>query len=148
MKNKSDKIEELEFLLKLILTKLEKIEQLLSNFNLEDMESIKVANKLVLAFSIPVLKAIEASIKIRNLIKKRTLDDISRTIIEVLAIKDGISISELTRKIREIRGKASRRIVSERLKLLEKEGILTIERKGSRAIIKLSEKYDKNSNNN
>ncbi len=148
MKNKSDKIEELEFLLKLILTKLEKIEQLLSNFNLEDMESIKIANKLVLAFSIPALKAIEASIKIRNLIKKRTLDDISRTIIEVLAIKDGISISELTRKIREIRGKASRRIVSERLKLLEKEGILIIERKGSRAIIKLSEKYDKNSNNN
>jgi len=146
LKNRANRLEELEFLLKLILMKLEKIEQLLSSLDSEDVESIKIANRLILAFSMPALKAIEAAMKIRSLIGKRTLDDISRTILEVLAVKDGISISELTRRIREVRGRASRRIISERLKLLEKEGLIVVERRGSRAIIRLSEDHGGDAN--
>ena len=51
-------------------------------------------------------------------------DPISRDIVKVLFERDGQNISQITDKLKDMRGTASRRIVRERLKMLEEKGVL------------------------
>jgi DNA-binding transcriptional ArsR family regulator len=51
-------------------------------------------------------------------------DSISRDIVKVLFERDGQNISQITDKLKAMRGTASRRIVRERLKLLEEKGVI------------------------
>lgn len=51
-------------------------------------------------------------------------DPISRDIVKVLFERDGQNISQITERLKEMRGTSSRRIVRERLKELEAKGVV------------------------
>jgi len=51
-------------------------------------------------------------------------DSISRDIVKILFERDGQNISQITEKLKEMRGTSSRRIVRDRLKMLEERGVV------------------------
>ncbi len=133
----SDTLKRVEELLEHIVRKLERLEELLTT--LSNDPTYTMAVELTLYFSIPVQRAIKLARELVILLKEvPESDPITKAILEVLASSEsGISISELTRRVRKIRGTASRRIISERIRLLESRGVVEVVRSGNVAKIYL-----------
>jgi len=66
-------------------------------------------------------------------------DDISRCIVQALAVKGALNVSALTRQVAAMRGRASRRIVRERVKGLVEQGVL-LKSEGRVPIYELAER--------
>jgi len=118
-------------------TKLERIESLILTLYPDPI--MEVALELTLNYTQPVYRVVKVARKILAMERKLGSEDpIARAIIEVLAMNDKwLSISEVTREIRRLRGSASRRIISGRIKELAKANVLQIKQVGKRKLVKL-----------
>jgi hypothetical protein len=119
----SDRLEEVSKKLDTIMRRLDVLETMV----LEKPEYAEVASSLRLVrlgvrlYDEPInvlsrLKLAERYIKETRISK----DEISRCIVQALALKGPLNTSAITREVETMRGKASRRIVRARLKNLEK----------------------------
>jgi len=68
-------------------------------------------------------------------------DDISRYVIQALAVKGALNISAITRQVTAMRGKASRRTIRERVKKLQTLGVL-LRKEGKAPTYDLVDKAD------
>lgn len=96
--------------------KIEQLEQILSQFQEPFAQMREVADGYVRLIDTFVRRGILSPGDIFSDIK----DDISKEIIGALLQKNGLNISQITEAVRRRRGSASRRIIRERLQVLEK----------------------------
>ena len=70
-------------------------------------------------------------------------DPIEKTIIQILTQKKDLNVSQITEQVRSKRGKASRRIVRNKIKNLEKKEMIESQLLGSRTVYRLTDKVIK-----
>jgi hypothetical protein len=136
-----DKVKDLDLKLDTIMNRLEIIERILSD-SLQRPELASTVSSLragVLLVKEPI-SALERLSAASKYIHRRSVekDEISRIIIQTLALNGPQNTSQLERAIREARGRASRRIVRARLRNLVSEGIVR-PGKGRGAVYELAE---------
>ncbi len=134
-----ERLERIENLLANILIRLERLESRYGDSR--DVELIKLATELTLSFSYPAFKALKEAERLLSMLRRvKVSEPLSRVIVEVLSVSEGgLSITELTREVRRVRGTASKRIILEKLRELEAKGVVVVEKAGRRKVVRLRE---------
>ncbi len=129
-----EKLNDLERTLKNIERRLENLERSLNT----NFYEVFLALELVQALEIPVEKAVEAIFKFRRIVSgSKNLDPIERTILEILATGEWLSISEITRLMKRLRGKASRTTIKKKVADLENKGFVEVRKTTNKTLVKL-----------
>ena len=128
-RSERDEITALGQKLDTIMNRLELIERILSD-SLEHPELASTVSNLragVLLVKEPIT-ALERLSAASKYIHRRSVekDEISRLIIQTLALKGPQNTSQIERAVREARGHASRRIIRTRIRNLSSEGIVKV----------------------
>ena len=118
-KEKDGKEESLEERLRALAKRIEELELRLSR---ESLLLDEVMKELQLMRNISLASAL--LLRTTTYIKGYRYDDISRHIVEALLRAGPMNISQLTNFLKKIRGTASRRIVSEKIKILNRLGLV------------------------
>jgi hypothetical protein len=125
------KIKDLDRKLATIMDRLEAIEKILSD-SLEHPELASTISNLragVLLVKEPI-SALERLSAAKKYLHRRSIekDEISRLIVQTLALEGPRNTSQIERAVREARGHASRRIIRLRMRRLMDEGIVQAEK--------------------
>jgi len=128
-KESDDKLEEIIEKLDSVLRRLETLEKIiLENPEYTELSSsLRLLNFGVRAYGEPlkILSRVKSAERYLRHSRIRR-DEISRCIIQALALRGPLNISAITREVRSMRGKASRRTVRAKLQILRDEGIVRL----------------------
>ncbi|MET1128567.1 MAG: hypothetical protein ABWW70_04550 [Thermoproteota archaeon] len=129
-----ERLDRMEKLLSEVAARLERLEKVLGPGG----EVLAVAAVLVSVLGMSSIEAVHASLRLTELFKRYAhLDPVSRAVLQALSHGRWVTVSELTRLVRAIRGTASRRIVRERVKELESMGLVEVRRERRRTLVRL-----------
>lgn len=133
-----ERLRRIERMLAMVLERLERLERAAGLAGEEARVSVEIA----LAFAAPAQEAVAAARRVVEALSKadrETVNDgVSKAIIEALAVNGPMTLRGLEREVRRLRGSASRSVVRERLRRLEELGIVEVDRRGRRMVIRLA----------
>jgi len=133
--NAEERLARIEKLLEVVLRKLQVLEEYLTASGADPEASLAV--ELAMVFSLPAHRAVRMASKVMELARMAGISDpISIAILEVLAVSSRpLTVSEVTRRVRKVRGTASRRIVAERIHKLSDKGLVKIRKAGKKVLV-------------
>jgi len=131
-----ERLEKLEELMREIVERLEALEQAIGLID----EGAAVAARLAVALSLPGVRAVEAARRVVALLSGRegAFDALDKAVVEAMATCEELTITEIARRVKRIRGTASRTTIRARLRRLEGIGLVRRVKHGSRTLYTLA----------
>jgi len=123
LKDIEERLKRIEDMLTSILDRIVKLEDYVKSYGY-NTEGIDLAVELTSVFYLPLTLGLEAARRVLRILSSFELDPISRDIVKVLSTCEKLTASEITNRVKRVRGKASRRIIIDRLKKLMNMGII------------------------